>query len=356
MSRSDTATRLRAGIPALQPLAWLYGAGVAVARAHGVRRRPARTPGVRIIAVGNLEVGGNGKTPLALHLLETAASAGRRVAYVSRAFGSRAGRGPHVTLLMPRGGSFAEGVTGLRILERDGRVPLEGEVGDEAALVAEREPRAIIAVSPAKDRALAVAARMGAEIIIVDDAFQSWSLARDIDVVLLDAALPFGPGRLLPAGTLRESPSALRRADAVIFNGARDDAELAAARGRVERWLRPGVAVFGLCRSLAAPSGVDAPGRAFVATGVARPERLKEDLTAIGIAVAGELAFPDHHAYTGDDVARIQGQARTAGADAVVVTEKDWVKLRRFEWTMPVVAVRLRVELFGADTAALLFG
>jgi tetraacyldisaccharide 4'-kinase len=354
MSRHDAAARLRAGVPALAPLAALYGAGVAVSRSRGLKRRVPVRGGARVIAVGNLEVGGSGKTPLAIHLLEIAVAAGRRAAYVSRGYGSAASRGPHVSLVLPAGDAFPDGADGARVIDSAAHPALEGDIGDEATLVALRVPAAIVAVGADKRRAVEVAARVGAEIVVVDDAFQSWSLARDLDVVMLDAERPLGSGRLLPAGSLRERPEALRRADVVVFNGAAGEGEVAAARSRVSRWLGPRAVVLGMRRWIEieqAGGGGIANGatRALVVSGVARPERVREDIAAQGVVIAGELVFADHHAYTAHDAACMQQAAGDAGATAIVVTGKDWVKLRHFEWRTPVMVARLRVALSGAD-------
>ncbi|HEU4364145.1 MAG TPA: tetraacyldisaccharide 4'-kinase, partial [Candidatus Krumholzibacteria bacterium] len=327
MPPSDAVARVHAGVPALEPLAWLYGAGLALSRALGARRREPGPDNARVVAIGNLEAGGSGKTPLAMHLLAAAAAAGRSTAYVSRGYGSPASHGPHVTLVLPRGGFYPDAAAGVRVLERDGRTEIEREAGDEAALVAEYEPRAIVALAAAKQRAVAVAVGLGADLVVVDDAFQSWTLARSVDVVLLDAARPLGSGRLLPAGTLRERPDALRRADVVVFNGARHDADVAAAREYVARWLSPRVTVLGMRRRIEMV-GERKPARVFVAVGVARPERVAADLVAAGIEIAGAWSFPDHHAYRQADAVAIAERAYASGAEVVVTTEKDWVKMR----------------------------
>ncbi len=351
MSARDAGARLRAGVPALAPLAALYGAGLALSRVLGMRRRTEGPAAARVIAVGNLEVGGSGKTPLAMHLLAGASAAGRRVGYVSRGYGCAAARGPHVTVVPAHDDTFPEGSGGVRILDREGSPALEREIGDEAALVAMRVPAAIIAVGGDKRRAVDTVARMGVDVVVVDDAFQSWSLARSLDVVLLDAERPLGSGRLLPAGSLRERPDALRRADVVVFNGADDGAAVDAARSRVARWLAPQTVALGMRRQIGlervAGDALLAGVRVLVVCGVARPERVRADVAAQGMTIAGEMYFADHHPYRAADVARIHAAAAGAGADGVVVTEKDWVKLRRFEWGGAVWVARLHVSLTG---------
>jgi tetraacyldisaccharide 4'-kinase len=222
-------------------------------------------------------------------------------------------------------------------------------MGDEAALVAERVPEAVVVVGPAKQRAVRMAVDAGAEVVVVDDAFQSWALARDLDVVLLDAVRPIGAGRLLPAGTLRERPAALCRADVVVFNGVDSLDQLAELSRQVKRWLRDDARVLGLRRVLDMGNTSALDGPVFVVAGIARPERLVADIAARGIGVCGVRRVSDHHRYQPDDVRAIEQAAAASGAAAVVTTEKDWVKLRDFDWRMPVVVARLRVELLGGE-------
>ncbi|HEX6790641.1 MAG TPA: tetraacyldisaccharide 4'-kinase, partial [Candidatus Krumholzibacteria bacterium] len=218
---------------ALAPLSWLYGAGVALER--GRRSVPglgdADRP--RVVSIGNLEAGGNGKTPLAMWWLARALATGGRAACVSRGYGGAMLPGV-VTCVLP-GDVAAADASGLRVLARS-HPDLAAMVGDEGALVAERVPGAIALFCADKRRAVHAAVRMGADLVVLDDGFQSWGVARHTDVVLLDADAPLDGGHLLPAGRLREKPDALRRADVVVFNGADTRAALDAARDRVAHW------------------------------------------------------------------------------------------------------------------------
>jgi tetraacyldisaccharide 4'-kinase len=302
----------------------------------------------RVVAVGNLEVGGSGKTPLAVWLVERAARAGRRTAYVSRGFASVAAHGPLVTIVP--GDGVPESFAGLRILSRD-QPDLAGAVGDEGALVAHFLPEVPLAFARDKRRAVEAVARLGAEIVAVDDAFQSFALPRHVDVLLLDARHPLGNGRVLPAGRLREAPSGIARADVVVFNGARDEAAVADARTRVARWLRPGQRVYGLRREVdlvrVTPGASTSPAGSLLVAGIARPEDFRSSVEATGVRVVAAMTFRDHHAYTHADVQAVR--ARAAGGE-IVTTDKDWVKLSRFDWGEATVWVaRLTVELVGAD-------
>ena len=301
-----------------------------------------------MVSVGNLEVGGSGKTPLALWLVERAAAAGKRVAYVSRGFASAAEHGPLVTVVPARDSTPPASLAGLRVVSR-AAVGLADAAGDEAAVVAARAPAVPLVLARDKRRAVNLAARLGAEIVVVDDAFQSFALARHIDVLLLDSVHPLANGRVLPAGRLREAPSSIGRADVVVFNGAGNSADIDASRARVARWLRAGAKVYGLRRrsSLvpATRTASGAPTSAFLVAGIAKPDDFSRSVAAIGVHVEGMVAYRDHHRYQLADVQEIR--ARASG-QALVTTEKDWTKLSRFEWGETSVWVaRLEVDLVG---------
>jgi len=300
-----------------------------------------------VIAVGNLEVGGSGKTPFALWLLEQAVRSGMRAAYASRGYGSAAERGPLVTVVSDQAPASFDG---MRLLGRNAR-NLADAIGDEGAVVARRADPSMLLFARDKRRAVEAAARLGAEVIVVDDAYQTFSMPRHVDVLLLDARRPLANGRLLPAGRLREPASAIARADAIVFNGASDLASIHEARGQVARWLRPQQRVYGLRRevtlsSVTAPA-VGTPVEALLVAGIARPGDFKDSVEQLGVRVRDVVAFRDHHRYRREDARDIVARAR---GGAVVVTEKDWVKLARFDWgSTPVWVARLEVRLLGED-------
>jgi tetraacyldisaccharide 4'-kinase len=332
---------------ALLPLSWIYAAGVALDRRARARAK-LHTGTPHIVSIGNLEAGGNGKTPLALWWLARDAAAGRRVAYVSRGYGG-AGVSARVVTCLPPPDALPARPAGLRLLSRT-HADLAREIGDEGALVAGRAPDALVLFCRDKRRAIGVAADLGADTVVLDDAFQSWNVGRHLDVVLLDAEQPLDGGVALPAGRLRESPAALRRADVVVFNGASSAEAVREARGRIARWLREGVPAAGLARRVCVVSpegeGDPAPRRLVAVSGIARPEAFARSLAGAGVDVAAHLVFRDHHRYDERDAARIAERARSEGAD-LVTTEKDWVKLRGLEMPARVWVARLEVSLVG---------
>ena len=180
-------------------------------------------------------------------------------------------------------------------------------------------------------------AHLRPDVVLLDDGFQQRRLLKDVEIVCLDARAPWGPGGLFPRGTLRESPSALARAHLVVATRAAGRRDLDPLLGEIHRHAGPApclaadYAVEGVedLASGARHAGAALRGRAVLAfAGIAAPERLAETLAAHGATVRDLVAFPDHHAYEPRDLVAILGRARAVGADLLVTTEKDGVRLR----------------------------
>lgn len=331
----------------LAPLGLAWGA---VVRARGVAFDAgwlrSEAIGVPVLSIGNLSVGGTGKTPAALWLGERLLELGASPAIVSRGYG---------------------GDLGARILRaaRPGEPAGEGfgdvsQVGDEAVLLAGRFPGPVVCGVDRVAAARHAVRSFGADVVILDDGFQHRRLARRFDLVLVDGGVGLGGGRVLPAGPLREPPSALRRADAIVVTKSESVPD-ALASELARR--APGVPVFAATlepRCLVAAEGddtVESPlaglaGRTVVAvSGLARADSFWETLDRLGARIVEVLEFPDHHAYSHEDWQRIGRAAR--GADLVACTEKDLVKLRRFPFARGgLFAVRADfVPAPGADRA-----
>lgn len=278
------------GARLLDPLGRLYG------QAGRLRRRctmPRRAP-LPTICVGNLTVGGAGKTPVAIALATRLLAAGERPHLVTRGYGGQAS-GP------------------LRVApeRHDSR-----QVGDEALLLAAVAPTWLARNRLAGAQA---AARAGASLVIFDDGFQNPSLAPDLALVVIDGDYGFGNGRLIPAGPLREPVAeGLRRADAVIRLGAAAagvEKSLPPALPRLEAELRP------------AADAPDLAGRRVLAfAGIGRPEKLFITLREAGAELVDAMAFPDHHRYRRAEVEPLLARARQAGA-LCITTAKDAVRL-----------------------------
>lgn len=298
----------------------LFRAGVALRGAlyeSGIFR--AERAGVPVVSIGNVAVGGAGKTPAAMAVARRLLTRGRRVAILSRGYGAT---------------------------RRDARVVSDGhrvllgaaEAGDEPALVARRLPGVRVLCGPRRTEiARAAVEALGADALLLDDGFQHRSLARDLDVVVLDAADAFGNGRLLPAGPNREPRSALRRAgllwlsrvdqaDPVELDALRALARDATGKAPVESRHAPVDVLDGdLSRSFG--PGALRGRRVLLLAGVARPSGFRRTLAALGAEVAAERIFPDHHRFGGGEIEDALRAAEGAGCEAVVTTEKDAVRL-----------------------------
>ncbi len=290
--------------------AWLH--------ARGVLR--SRSAGVPVASIGNLTVGGTGKTPAVLLAVQTLLDLGHRPVVVSRGYGRRG--------------------HGVRVVADAASIRLDAEdAGDEPFLLARRLPGVPVVVSSNRYEAARLAvARFGATVIVLDDGFQHLTLAKDLEIVMARAGRPWGNGRLLPAGPLREPLDGLARADLVVAAGAArlEDASEVIAAARVHA---PGVSVLTAvyvateCWEAARMQPVkleELAGRRLVAfAGIGTPGRFGETLRSLGAIVDMLWSFPDHHWYSRSDLARLAARAQEAGADGLVTTEKDWARLRR---------------------------
>jgi tetraacyldisaccharide 4'-kinase len=295
-----------------------------------------------VVSVGNLTFGGTGKTPFTEHLARRFRFEGRRPAILSRGYG-RSSRG--------------------LVLVSTGEGPLVGpeQGGDEPVALARRLPGVLVVVAERRVEAAREAARLGADLLLLDDGYQHLAVRRDANVLLLDARDPFGGGRLPPRGRLREPLTAMDRADAIVFTRAGRDAPQPAAR-RTVALLAPGVPVFtariraaGLWDESGAPVEASAmAGRRLVAVcGVANPAAFEASLREADLTAESLLAFPDHRRYRPRDLRRIRRAAEAASASFVVTTEKDAVKLSG-SLGLPLLTIRLSVEILEAGFFAML--
>jgi tetraacyldisaccharide 4'-kinase len=310
---------LRAALAAAEA-AYRLGAAARAALYRTPLARPRRAA-VPVISVGNLVVGGAGKTPVALEVARRLLAAGRRVAILSRGYGGRGARS--------------------RLVSAGGRVRLgAAEAGDEPFLLAQRLPGALVLCGPRRAALAQEAAAAGAEALVLDDGFQHRGLARDLDIVVIDAADPAGNGRLLPRGPNREPFAALGRAHLAWLSrvdqaAQADPAALAALRRRVEAATgRPPVAsryavsaVLSGDRARSLGTDALAGRRALLLCGLARPEGFRRTLAGLGAVVAAERVFRDHHPFTSRDVEEAFRAAAAAGCEVVATTEKDAVRL-----------------------------
>jgi tetraacyldisaccharide 4'-kinase len=295
---------------AVSALGAVYGGVARLRRSWYDRRRASRTRLPRpVISVGNLVIGGSGKTPVVAAVAAVLSRHGHRPAILSRGYG-RSRRAPRMVIV-------TEGTGPL--------VPVE-QSGDEPQMLA-RDIRGVpIIVAADRARAGQVAIeRFDSTALILDDGFQHLRLERTVDLLVLSSADL--AETLLPAGRLREPLSAARAADAVMVYGSAVEAEHLAGQVGVAR----SFCVTPRYLPLLALHGVQpaAGTRVAAVAGIARPERFFDALRKQGHAVIHELTFPDHHWFTAADVREIETGVRERGASAVITTAKDAVRLER---------------------------
>jgi tetraacyldisaccharide 4'-kinase len=306
--------RERARPSLLGPLAWLYGALMRARRrayvSGWVRTERAGKP---VVVVGNLTVGGTGKTPLTIWLARQLIAQGLKVGIVSRGYGRR-GAGPRAVQS-----------------DSDWR-----QVGDEPLILARRTACPTIV---ARDRVAGARALVagGADVILADDGLQHLRLGRDCEIVVIDGARGFGNGRVLPAGPLREPLARLPQPDAVVMNGAPEHGSLSAALPRSAALAMRLVAQEAVrLDGRETPRALDRFGgqRVHAVAGIGNPARFFGELRAHGIEVI-EHAFGDHHRFAAAELAFADGLP-------VLMTEKDAVKCVAFAnprlWYVPVAA------------------
>jgi tetraacyldisaccharide 4'-kinase len=285
-------------------------------------RRPHRLP-CRVVSIGNLTVGGTGKTTTVRWIVRRLLEWGLRPAVLSYGYRAAGGAG--------KSGTVVAGPEGLR-------EPVEVS-GDEPQLLARSLPGVPVLTGSKRIRSGERAcAEFGVDVCVLDDAFQYWRLAKDLEIVLLDAKNPFGYGRLLPSGMLREPLSGLRRAHAAILTHA-DRASRQEREGitRRLRALNPRL-ILAEARHLPVRmrdhvTGEALPlealtGRRWVAlSSLGSPGSFETTLTELGAERVLPARFRDHHAYTAAEIREVCARARAGGVAGIMTTEKDSVKI-----------------------------
>jgi tetraacyldisaccharide 4'-kinase len=292
---------------------------------HPQARRSLDRP---VISVGNLSVGGSGKTPIVATLARLLLAMGERPAIVSRGYARR---------------RPADGV----VVVSDGQRVLESveRSGDEPQMLARALSGVPVLVCPDRHLAGRLAERqLGCTVILLDDGFQHLPLGRQVDVLVMPASDL--DDAVLPAGRLREPLDAASSADCLLVPGSDDDVSRVAATFDRMAVFRVSNRYEGLD---ALQSPLPAGNRVVAVAGIARPERFFTALGDQGYHVVRSLSFPDHHWYTGADLDRIGALVRDTGADLVVTTEKDAVRVApRPSWAV----LRMAVVIEPADRFA----
>jgi tetraacyldisaccharide 4'-kinase len=302
------------------------------ARAYQSGFFPQRKLDAFVISVGNLTVGGTGKTPMVLWIAQRLLAEGKTVGILTRGYrGEPDPANPEAS----SGGSDSTS---------DEVQLLKARLGD----------RAVFGVGADRFARGAELVARGVTHFVLDDGFQHRRLARDVDIVLIDATNPFGGGHLLPVGRLREPRSALARADIIVITrGDHSPAIEAAIRQDSDApvfYARPQLdSVYRLGEN---PADLTELRREkfFAFCGIGNPPAFAADLREWGFQIAARKFFPDHHRYTQNDVLAIESEARNAAASALICTEKDFFNMRNVHWTdLPVYFCRISLHIDRAD-------
>ena len=349
----------------LTPLRWLYTASVQLRNIMYTRDvfKARRLP-CRVISVGNIAVGGTGKTPAVIAIAKHLQRGGMRVAILLRGYK----------------GSVREKV---RIVSDGEKVCASAiESGDEAYMMARHLSGVPILVGKSRYLAGQVALeRFEVDVLLLDDGFQHRQLARDVDILTISTTHPFGsPEKLLPAGTLREPPSALRRADLILLTHAdtpdisahiKKNIKSLALNALVLESIHQPTHVYPLVSSFQRVFIKQEPlltghwtldtgnydikeltgKRVLAVCGIGNPEAFVATLMRCSVASVELLAFPDHHVYTKNDKQQIDATFQKAGADLIVTTQKDEHKFARFvdTWELPIVVLAVALVITEGD-------
>ena len=340
---NGTHSVLNPVIPMLRFLSFLYRSAV------GMRNRlydlgiikQERLP-CKVISIGNITVGGTGKTPMVIMLANFLKGKGYRPAVLSRGYGGKTNSPVNIV--------------------SDGAHALMGHVsaGDEPVLIAKSTEGIPVLTGPKRTLTGRIAIeKLGADILILDDAFQHRRIFRDVDIVLLNREKPFGNGLLLPGGPLREPPEALKRADFIIWKDRSPD-------GRYPKFQEQGIDKFlpvlsGYLKPKAVVRGNAGEaipveyikGKKICAfAGIGSPETLAETIESIGGVVVSFLPFPDHCRYTSANISDIQKKASATGAEIIMTTEKDGIRLTDFpDFLKDIFVLRVEMEMLPSRDA-----
>ncbi len=314
-----------------RPLSGIYGR-IMLLRSFLYKKKVirARRLSVPVISVGNLSLGGTGKTPHVIEICRFLKGQGFRPAVLTRGYGGKAGKGP---LLVSDGKGIRADVS---------------EAGDEPWMMAAKlEGVPVIAGSERYRCGLFALKRLPVSLFVLDDGFQHLGLERDLDIVLIDATRPIYSERVFPGGILREPPVALSRADAVILSKCNEVNPNRLVT--LEEALRAYTKAAPIFQSLYEIDRIDMVFKGplpetgslkgnslkgvFCFCGLARPQSFLELLKQAGAEIKGVLQFADHHEYKKTDLIAIGKRARETGSTIVLTTEKDFAKISTYNWS-----------------------
>jgi len=321
----------------LRVCSFFYGCGL-LARNWAYRLGALRSHRLdrRVISVGNLTLGGTGKTPLVMLIAQTLKSQGRKPAILSRGYGGVSKNPVNVV---------ADGERVLLTADR---------AGDEPVMMARRLGNVPVLTGPNRYQTGRYAIdRLGADTLILDDGFQRRALARDLNILLLDHRAPLGNGKLFPAGELREPMEEAKRADLICFTRYSSSEQTGALplpeKIPVIKTVTEADALVDLAegRERAVDSFAGQKVAAFC--GIAKPEEFKKTLGATGGELVFFRAFKDHHRYSRVELQTIDRSAEDKGAKCIIVSEKDAVKIDPSVMQLPIYFLSLRVKIIKGE-------
>lgn len=329
----------------LRPLATCWSAGMRLRRwAYDRGILPSRRLATPVISVGNLTVGGTGKTPMVAWLVERLAQASHSVAVLTRGYGRNNSRRIH---LAP-----ADARADPRLL------------GDEPAMLARRfassAPSTLLAVGADRYATGRMAEeRWEIDFVVLDDGLQHWQLERSLEIVLLDGSQPFGNGYMLPLGSLREPPSSLARANIVLVTRTEPEFDYQRLRAEVRNW-NPQAPIFhartvprrlvDLRSGKACELAALADKRVAAFCGIGNPRAFWKQVRQAACGIVARRAFRDHHRYTPPDLDQLNRLAAAQGAQAFVTTEKDAMNLSATDrLSLPTFVLEIDLEIDDAE-------
>jgi len=324
----------------LPPLSLLYGA-VTRTRLSLYRRGTFQTTKLNrpVISIGNLTTGGTGKTPLVEYVARLIAARGKKVCILTRGYGRK---DPHLQVIVSDGYSV---------------LASPAEAGDEPYLLATKLSGLAAVVSSADRIAAGQEAinDFGTDCFVLDDGFQHLRLARDLNVVTIDATNPWGGGSLLPHGRLRETPEGLSRADCVVLTRCDQVDSVASLREEVLRLTGKGPIFESQMRAVRlsplknGAENITPPARVAAFCAVGNPASFFESVRRMGYELALEKSFVDHHVFSQPEIESLVKTASDAGASALITTAKDAVKLRSLSFSMPCYVLEIEIAIENAE-------
>ena len=287
---------------------------------------------VPVVSIGNLTLGGTGKTPTVAWLVEQLVLKGRKPAVVSRGYGGR----PKDVMVVGDG---------------MGSLMTAPPAADEAAMLARRYPDLLVLTGAERSYVAKKAVEeFGADVVVLDDGFQHLALHRDMDVVVLRGDCPFGNGKVVPAGVLREPVAALKRADAVLVTGecadrSRDEVrslipDIPMFTGRLE----PDALLDSSGEKIRSPDELQG-ARVVAVSGLGNPNGFVKMLESLDIEITTHHEYPDHANYALADGVRLVSSLQKTGADFILTTEKDASKLSRLLSNTPLRVLRVVMKI-----------